>query len=153
MEEIKKSMSYKESTFLKVMGILSIIFGAIGSLAAIMGSLGAAALSVAGLLSSTLIVSVFIALADAAVMLTAGIVAVANSKKPQKAKLCIAFGILMIALRVANAVLVVSRPDLFAESATGVAASGLGFSTIVGFAVPVLYTIAAFRFAGNSRES
>jgi hypothetical protein len=127
----------KSNGFLKVTGILMIIGGGIGIIIGVIAVLGVGLLAAAlgaeaslGLLTFAAI----LALLGAIVSLTAGILGVANAAKPEKATVCIVFGILTAVLSVLGNVLT--------------AAGGGSFSVvnlILGLVLPVLYLIGAFQ--------
>lgn len=130
-------MEKKSNGFLKVTGILMIIGGGIGIIIGVIAVLGVGLLAAAlgaeaslGLLTFAAI----LALLGAIVSLTAGILGVANAAKPEKATVCIVFGILTAVLSVLGNVLT--------------AAGGGSFSVvnlILGLVLPVLYLIGAFQ--------
>ncbi|MBR7081083.1 MAG: hypothetical protein IKI49_00005 [Oscillospiraceae bacterium] len=133
MEEKKSS----GSGFLKVCGILLIIFGALALILSLVGIAGMAALqSIMGseLNVSMAWVALVFAVVGSAIELIAGIIGVANSKKPEKAKTCIVWGALVAAVSVASAILTV--------------ASGQDFpivSLLIGLVLPVLFIIGAVK--------
>lgn len=125
------------SGFLKVCGILMIIGGAIALIVAIIAVAGL------GLLQATLgaefkvglaWVAVILAFVGAVVELVTGIVGVVNSKKPEKAKVCIFWGCFVAVMSVASAILTT--------------ASGQDFpvmSLLLGLVLPVLFIIGAVK--------
>lgn len=83
----------KGAGFLKVTGILMIIFGALSIIVSIIAALGVAALLLIsdGAVSSTLLyTAVALLIVSAVAELVAGIIGVVNCKKPEKAGTCIA---------------------------------------------------------------
>ncbi|MBQ7129210.1 MAG: hypothetical protein IJO19_04410, partial [Clostridia bacterium] len=65
----------------------------------------------------------------------AGIIGVANWKKPEKAKTCIVWGIIIIALCVvSNVVTLIAYPKSFSA-----------FSLLSGLVMPILYLIGAYK--------
>ncbi len=129
------------SKFLKVTGILMIIFGAIALIVAIIAVAGL------GLLSSLaasmgeeipmgmLTVSAILALIGAVVQLIAGIIGVKNWAKPEKAGVCILWGIIVVALCVVSNVLtLIGYPENFSV-----------LSVLTGLVIPVLYLIGGFQ--------
>lgn len=125
----------KGTGFLKVTGILMIIGGGISIIMGIIAALGVAALAYIsdGTVSSALLyASVVLMLISAVAELVAGIIGVVNCKKPEKAGVCIAWGIIVAVLSVAGTIL---------NSVGG--GSFSVFSLILGLVLPVLYIIGA----------
>lgn len=125
----------KGTAFLKVTGILMIIGGAISVIMGIIAALGVAALVYIsdGTVSSVLLyTSVILMIVSAVAELVAGIIGVANCKKPDKAGSCIVLGIIVAVLSVAGTIL---------NSVGG--GSFSAFSLILGLVLPVLYIIGA----------
>lgn len=130
-------MEKKSNGFLKVAGILMIIGGGLGIILGIIAVLGVGLLAAAlgaeaslGLLTFAAVLS----LIGSVVSLIAGILGVANAAKPEKATVCIVFGILTAVLSVLGNVLT--------------AAAGGSFSVvnlILGLVLPALYLIGAFQ--------
>lgn len=104
----------KGAGFLKVTGILMIIGGAIGIIFSIIALLGIAAL------------------VGSIAQLVAGIIGVANCKKPEKAMTCIVFGVIVAVFNVAGVILNVAGGGSFNF-----------VSLITGLILPVLYVIGA----------
>ena len=109
-------MEAKGSGFLKVTGILMIIGGAISLIVAIVAIIGIAALVYvagseinAGLLYAAGVISLVSAVAE----LIAGIVGVKNCKKPEKARTCVVWGVIVAVLCVAGSVLTVVGGNSF----------------------------------------
>lgn len=130
-----ESKKTKGTDFLKVTGILMIIGGAISIILGIIAALGVAALVYIsdGTVSSALLyTSVILMIVSAIAELVAGIIGVANCKKPDKAGSCIVWGIIVAVLSVAGTIL---------NSVGG--GSFSAFSLILGLALPVLYIIGA----------
>lgn len=125
----------KGTAFLKVTGILMIIGGATSVIMGIIAALGVAALVYIsdGTVSSALLyTSVILMIVSAIAELVAGIIGVANCKKPDKAGSCIVLGIIVAVLSVAGTIL---------NSVGG--GSFSAFSLILGLVLPVLYIIGA----------
>ena len=125
----------KGTGFLKVTGILMIIFGALSIIVSIIAAIGVAALLLIsdGAVSSTLLyTAVTLLIVSAVAELVAGIIGVVNCKKPEKAGTCIAWGIIVAVFCVAGTIL---------QSVGG--GSFSVFSLISGLALPVLYIIGA----------
>lgn len=130
-------MEAKGSGFLKVTGILMIIGGAISLIVAIVAIIGIAALVYvagseinAGLLYAAGVISLVSAVAE----LIAGIVGVKNCKKPEKARTCVVWGVIVAVLCVAGSVLTVVGGNDFPV-----------FSLILGLVLPVLYIVGAIK--------
>jgi len=131
----------KGSGFLKVTGILMIIGGGISIIMGIIAALGVAAIVYIsdGAVSSTLLyASVALMIVSAVAELVAGIIGVANCKKPEKAGSCIAWGIVVAVLCVAGTILNTVGGGSFSV-----------LSLVLGLVLPVLYIIGA---ALNKKE-
>ena len=125
----------KGAGFLKVTGILMIIFGALSIIVSIIAAIGVAALLLIsdGAVSSTLLyTAVTLLIVSAVAELVAGIIGVVNCKKPEKAGTCIAWGIIVAVFCVAGTIL---------QSVGG--GSFSVFSLISGLVLPILYIIGA----------
>ncbi len=136
-----ESTKTKGTGFLKVTGILMIIGGAVSIILSIIAALGIAALayiSDEAVSSALLYASVILMIVSAVAELVAGIIGVANCKKPDKAGSCIVWGIIVAVLSVAGTVL---------NSVGG--GSFSAFSLILGLVLPALYIIGA---AFNKKE-
>ena len=123
-------MEAKGSTFLKVTGILMIVFGAIALIVSIIAILGIAALAAFndGTYDMTMLyVGGVFALISAVAEFVAGIIGVINAKLPHKANTCIVWGV------------VVAVISMIGGSQFNV------FSLICGLAIPVLYIIGAVK--------
>ena len=130
-------MEAKGSGFLKVTGILMIIGGAISLIVAIVAIIGIAALVyVAGseINAGLLYAAGVILLVSAVAELIAGIVGVKNCKKPEKARTCVVWGVIVAVLCVAGSVLTVVGGNSFPV-----------FSLILGLVLPVLYIVGAIK--------
>jgi hypothetical protein len=136
----------KKSTLLKVTGILMIIFGGLATIFAIIAVLGALVIEAAavemGLDPATLVAGLIMlgavtALVGAAIQLVAGILGVKNHKKPEKAGVCVVFGILVALVTIASSIFEVSG---------GLAFDALNIVTLlIGLVIPVLYIIGALQ--------
>lgn len=127
----------KGATLLKVMGILMIIGGAISvvmSIIAVAGIAAIAYLSDGAVSMGMLYASTALMAVGSVAELIAGILGVANSKKPEKAKTCVVWGVIVAALSVAGIVL----------NAIG-GGSFSAVSAVTGLVLPVLYIIGAAR--------
>ena len=125
----------KGSGFLKVTGILMIIGGGISIILSILAVLGVAAfvyISDGEASSAMLYASVALMVVSAVAQLVAGIIGVVNCKKPEKAGLCIAWGVIVAALCVGGTIL---------NSVGGGSFSIL--SLVLGLVLPILYIIGA----------
>ena len=125
----------KGSGFLKVTGILMIIGGGISIILSIIAVLGVAALvyiSDGEASSAMLYASVALMVVSAVSQLVAGIIGVVNCKKPEKAGVCIAWGVIVAVLCIAGTIL---------NSAGGGSFSIL--SLVLGLVLPILYIIGA----------
>lgn len=127
----------KGATLLKVTGILMIIGGAISvvmSIIAVAGIAAIAYLSDGAVSMGMLYASGALMVVGSVAELIAGILGVANSKKPEKAKTCVVWGVIVAALSVAGIVL----------NAIG-GGSFSAVSAVTGLVLPVLYIIGAAR--------
>ena len=127
----------KGATLLKVMGILMIIGGAISvvmSIIAVAGIAAIAYLSDGAVSMGMLYASGALMVVGSVAELIAGILGVANSKKPEKAKTCVVWGAIVAALSAAGIVL----------NAIG-GGSFSAVSAVTGLVLPVLYIIGAAR--------
>lgn len=125
----------KGSGFLKVTGILMIIGGGISIILSIIAVLGVAALvyiSDGEASSAMLYASVALMVVSAVAQLVSGIIGVVNCKKPEKAGVCMAWGIIVAVLCIAGTIL---------NSAGGGSFSIL--SLVLGLVLPILYIIGA----------
>lgn len=123
------------SKFLKVTGILMIIFGSIALIIAIMALLGLGVLEAIGAPMGLLWASGIIALLGAVAEFVAGIIGVVNWNKPNKANTCIGWGIAVAAMCViSNIFTLIVYPENFNV-----------FSLLTGLVIPVLYLIGAFK--------
>ena len=130
-------MENKSNTLLKVTGILMIIGGALSAILLIFaGGLGlfASAAGVLGQGSGLLLFATVLLLIGAVVELIAGIVGVKNAAKPEKAGVCIVFGIIVFGLSLLGNIM-----NLIGES-------GFNFSSLLlGLLLPALYLVGAFQ--------
>ena len=123
----------KGSKFLKVTGILMIVFGALALILSIVAAIGLAALAALDLNTWQYTLAVILMLVSSIFELIAGIVGVKNCNKPEKAGTCMVWGIIVIALSVLSDVLtLVGNPDNFSI-----------VSLLTGLVIPVLYLIGA----------
>ncbi len=125
----------KGSGFLKVTGILMIIGGGISIILSIIAVLGVAALvyiSDGEASSAMLYASVALMVVSAVSQLVAGIIGVVNCKKPEKAGVCIAWGVIVAVLCIAGTIL----------NSVGGGSFSI-FSLVLGLVLPILYIIGA----------
>lgn len=123
----------KGSKFLKVTGILMIVFGALALILSIVAAIGLAALAALDLNTWQYTLAVILMLVGSIFELIAGIVGVKNCTKPEKAGTCMVWGIIVIAISVLSDVLtLVGNPDNFSI-----------VSLLTGLVIPVLYLIGA----------
>ena len=133
-------MECKGKKFLKVVGILLIVFGGLGIIGAIT-SFGAIEVAdglndlVGGSVSTgALWAAAIISLVNAILMLVAGILGIVNKEKPEKAKLLMIFGIALIVLQVVSMIMSIVISEFTASSV---------LSLLVGLVLPVLFIIGA----------
>jgi len=133
-------MERKSNGFLKVCGILMIIGGGISLILGVIAVLGVALLADAivalggeasiGLLTFSAVVYLITAI----VQLIAGIMGVANAAKPEKAMVCIVFGIITAILAIIGAIM------------NMVGGNSLDYvALLLGLVLPILYLIGAFQ--------
>ncbi len=123
----------KGSKFLKVTGILMIVFGALALILSIVAAIGLAALVALELNTWQYTAAVILMLVGSIFELIAGIVGVKNCNKPEKAGTCMVWGIIVIALSVlSNVLTLVGNPDNFSI-----------VNLLTGLVIPVLYLIGA----------
>ena len=123
----------KGSKFLKVTGILMIIFGALALILSIVAAIGLAALVALDLNTWQYTLAVILMLVGSIFEMIAGIVGVKNCNKPEKAGTCMVWGIIVIALSVlSNVLTLVGNPDNFSI-----------VNLLTGLVIPVLYLIGA----------
>lgn len=141
-------MEAKGAGFLKVTGIIMIIGASLGIIISILAIIGIAAIDAMGnaVMDSMeitesveyniglLYVSGILSLVGAAMEMVAGILGVANSKKPEKANVCIVFGAIVILFSLAGSILTVVGGNSFPVA-----------SFLIGLVLPVLYLIGAFK--------
>lgn len=123
------------SKFLKVTGILMIIFGAISIVVSIIALMGLGVLEALGAPMGLLWASGIIAFVGSIAQLVAGIIGVVNCDKPEKANSCIVWGMAVAAMSIiANVITLIGYPQNFSF-----------VSVISGLLIPVLYLIGAFK--------
>jgi len=128
------------TTILKVVGILMIIFGAISLIVGLAGGALAGVISTvedetAGEIAGTLAGYSTVVIITSVIEFVAGIVGVALCKKPAKATVCIVFGCLTV----------IAACVSFVMGIVGDASVSNIVSGLVGFVLPVLYLIGAFK--------
>lgn len=124
----------KGATFLKVTGIIMIVFAALGIIFGIVLLIGAiAANALADGALGLLVVAALLALVGAVVQLIAGIIGVKNCNKPEKAQTCIVWGAIVAALNVLSIVLTVAQ------------GGDIEVSSILGIVVPALFIFGAIK--------
>lgn len=128
-------MEAKGSTFLKVTGILMIVFGAIALIVSIIAILGIAALAAFndGTYDMTMLYvgGVFALISAVAEFVVIGVI---NAKLPHKANTCIVWGVIVAVMCIAGEII-----SMIGGSQFNV------FSLICGLAIPVLYIIGAVK--------
>ncbi len=129
----------KGSTFLKVTGILMIIFASLSLVVDIFSFFLSAAFDALGAseASSALYFASIIMLIDAAAEMVAGIMGVAFCKKPEKANACLVMGIIVAVLCVVGTIINIASGSEFGVSTI--------VSLLIGLVMPVLYIIGAVK--------
>ncbi|HIV16476.1 MAG TPA: hypothetical protein IAB17_00630 [Candidatus Alectryocaccobium stercorigallinarum] len=130
----------QKSTFLKVMGILCIIFGAIGILSGLVNMAMYMWIGMGGFAVVCLLQSIF--------MLVAGIMGVMHCANKQKAAGCLVWGLIVVILAIISLIMY-NASDIaslvnYASAAVGV--PSFNFLTFLQLVVPILYFVSAFRF-------
>lgn len=127
--------------FLKVTGILLIVFGGLAVVGALLAMAGGGLLAAgaaeagleAGLVGGVVMIASIVMLIAGAINLVFGIIGVKNCDKPEKAQSCFVCGIIMIVLQVLGIIMNLSSGSLNI------------ISVLIGLALPVLYTIGAVK--------
>ncbi|NLB43153.1 MAG: hypothetical protein GX815_13045 [Clostridiales bacterium] len=128
-------MEKNGNKFLKVTGILMIIGGSLGIIIGIIAVVGALGLNLLSEGETVLLVWGSVAvLMSAIVSLIAGIIGVKNAAKPEKAQICIVFGVITALFAVLGSLMTVLGGGKFNAG-----------SLIIGLLLPVLYLIGAFQ--------
>ena len=133
----------KGKGFLKVVGILMIIFGALGiivvgiiGLVAVMASTAAdSLLESGGVITAAVIVASILAIIGGVIELITGIIGVKNCNKPENWKSCMIWGIISLALEVLSLIL--------SFVGSNASAGSIIINIIGGVAMPVLFIIGA----------
>ncbi len=142
------------SGFLKVVGILMIIFGGLGLIISGIAATATIALSsmVTGVddggLTGMLNMMSITAVIGAILQLVTGIIGVAFSKKPEKAMVCLIFGVIVLLLNVVSSVIIPliaqGNPvvtELNMQSVVGINWVGL----LTGAVMPILFILGASK--------
>ena len=131
----------KGKGFLKVVGILMIIFGALGiifvgiiGLVAVM-AIADSALESDGVITAAVIIACIIAIIGGVIELITGIIGVKNCNKPENWKSCMIWGIISLALEVLSLIL--------SFVGSNASAGSIIINIIGGVAMPVLFIIGA----------
>ncbi len=142
--------------FLKVTGILMIVFGGIALVTSIIAAIATGAISAGmasegmddGGLGSILNMMSFTAVGGAIIQLVTGILGVSFSKKPEKAMVCLIAGIIVLLMGVASCIII----PLIAQSNAMVAELGIEsvfginwFGMFTSAVLPVLFIIGAVK--------
>ena len=131
-------MTQTSNKLLKITGILMIISGAIGTGVGFLALLGIAVTGVAalslGVSMGVLVLLTLLAIAGGIINLVAGILGVINASKPEKAKICIIFGILSLAVLLLGNIV-----DFVAGDGVNV------LNLLKGVVLPALYLAGAFQ--------
>lgn len=127
----------KGESFLRVTGILMIIGGALALIVAIIALVGIAALDYisSGEISSGMLYAAgILSLVSAVAELITGIVGVTNCTRPEKAGICMVWGIIVAVLCVAGSILTVAGGSDFPI-----------FSLLLGLVLPALFIVGAAK--------
>ena len=128
-------MQNQTNALLKVTGILMIIGGIAGIVVSIIAMLGVGALALlVGGAVGLLMFAVILSLVGSVIQLIAGIVGNKNAAKPEKAGVCIIFGIVTLALSLLGNILTMAGGGSFNALSLG-----------LGVVIPILYLVGAFQ--------
>ena len=131
-----------KSTFLQVMGILSVIFGGIGTITGLS--------NIASYTGLGMVLYGFVELASSVLLLTEGIMGVMYCANRDKASICVFIGIITVLVKVLAIIVYNNSPlgRINTQAMASIGASGLNIAIMaVALIDPVLYFIAALRFA------
>ncbi len=121
--------------FLKVTGILMIIFGAIAIIMDLFAMAGIGVLAAFGAPTGALWLSAIIGLVGAVLELVAGINGAINAEKPEKAKTCMLWGIIVAGMCVlSNLITLIAYPESFNI-----------ISLLLGLVIPGLFIYGAYK--------
>lgn len=121
--------------FLKVTGILMIIFGALAIVMDLIAMAGLGVLEAIGAPMGALWLSAIVGLVGAVLELIAGINGVLNAEKPEKAKTCMVWGIIIAGMCViSNLITLFAYPDNFNI-----------VSLLLGLVIPALFIFGAYK--------
>ena len=122
--------------FLKVCGIIMIVFGALAFIVSgIVGLIGAIGLSLEAAMGESVgagkvILSAIFSIVASILEIICGIIGVKNCDKPEKADVCFKWGIIVLAVQ-------------FISFIIGIIASGFSIMSLIGFVLPGLFTYGA----------
>ena len=121
--------------FLKVTGILMIIFGALAIVMELIAMAGLGVLEAIGAPMGALWLSAIVGLVGSVLELVAGINGVLNAEKPEKAKTCMVWGIIIAGMCViSNLITLFAYPDNFNI-----------VSLLLGLVIPALFIFGAYK--------
>ena len=121
--------------FLKVTGILMIIFGALAIVMDLIAMAGLGVLEAIGAPMGALWLSAIVGLVGAVLELVAGINGVLNAEKPEKAKTCMVWGIIVAGMCVlSNLITLFAYPANFSI-----------VSLLLGLVIPALFIFGAYK--------
>ena len=127
--------------FLKVTGILMIVFGALGAFGSVIGLLGASALlllSLGTINPGLLYGSLLLGIVGSVIQIIAGVNGVTHCNDPSKADTCVMWGGIVAGLAVLSSILNVVSGNKF---------SFLGL--LIGLVIPVLFIVGALKNKGT----
>ena len=134
-----------KSTFLKVMGIIMTVLGAIGVATCLVWFFMLLGFGYPGF-----IILGVIAIVQTALTLVAGVVGITSSADQHKAAACIVWGIILIVIEVATMIFQYASGYMELSNQLSYLSGTSTMSTMISiplsFAVPVLYLIAAWLF-------
>lgn len=137
-----------KSTFLKVMGIIMVVFGSLGIIGSILtlAMFEAIGFTQIGMMS----------IGQAVFMLAIGIIGILYSGNKDKARFCVICALFLIVLEIAGVILqYVSGYMALTKTAMQIIGSSSStiLTTLLGFVIPVLFFIAAYRFKKMSETA
>lgn len=144
-------MEARGRKFLKVVGIILIVFGGISLLMALFSVMGASAIISMGMPAGIMWASIVFSVVASGIQLFAGICGVRYCEVTEKAKTCLILGVIMVVIQVVSAVIGYIQTVQTAHLATltsGVVSStttvmSTVFGLIIGLILPVLYLYGA----------
>lgn len=134
----------EKAVLLKIISILMIIGGAVSALFSILALSVGMTGHIGAYQSPQQVIWLSLAsLAIGAIQLLAGIFGVRYAARPKKAKICLGFGIVLLAISLAN--------EIYSVVISGISTGNIS-SLIMGIILPGLYLLGAFQLRGMNHE-